>query len=158
MEGALKKGDTVRIRGQIIPGEVMEVKGNEALIAFGVMKVKVATDRLETLGKRLEELISLRPGRSFHSVNSEIHSRMANFRLTIDVRGKRAEEALNEVRKYIDEAVLLNVAEVTIIHGKGDGILLKVIRDLLKEIPEVKYFEDEKLERGGHGVTIVKFR
>ena len=151
-------GDTVRIAGQTTPGEVLEVKGREAMIAFGAMKVRVATDRLETLGKRLDELISLRPGRSFQSVTSEIHSRMANFRLTIDVRGKRAEEALSEVRKYIDEAILLNVAQVTILHGKGDGILLKVIRDLLKEIPEVKHFEDEKLERGGHGVTIVTFR
>mgnify|MGYP001766683272 FL=1 len=62
------------------------------------------------------------------------------------------------MRKYIDDAILLNVAQVTILHGKGDGILLKVIRDLLKEIPEVKHFEDEKLERGGHGVTIVTFR
>ncbi|HOW26740.1 MAG TPA: Smr/MutS family protein [Bacteroidales bacterium] len=154
----LKVGDTVRIAGQTTPGEVLEVKGREAMIAFGAMKVRVATDRLETLGKRLDELISLRPGRSFQSVTSEIHSRMANFRLTIDVRGKRAEEALSEVRKYIDEAILLNVAQVTILHGKGDGILLKVIRDLLKEIPEVKHFEDEKLERGGHGVTIVTFR
>jgi DNA mismatch repair protein MutS2 len=158
VEGTLKEGNTVRIRGQKTPGEVLEVKGKEALIAFGAIKVKVATDRLETLGKRLEELISLRPVRSFQSVTSEIHSRMANFRLTIDVRGKRAEEALGEVRKYIDEAILLNVAQVTIIHGKGDGILLRVIRDLLKEIPEVKHFEDEKLERGGHGVTVVTFR
>ncbi len=157
-EGKLKAGDTVRIRGQQTPGEVLEVKGKEALIAFGAMKVKVATDRLETLGKRLEELIGLRPVRSFQSVTSEIHSRMANFRLTIDVRGKRAEEALGEVRKYLDEAILLNVAQVTIIHGKGDGILFRVIRDLLKEIPEVKHFEDEKIERGGHGVTVVTFR
>ena len=154
----LKKGDTVRIIGQKVPGEVLEVKGNEVLIAFGTMMVKVAADRLETMAKRLEELISLRPVRSPGSVTGEIHSRMAAFRLTIDVRGKRAEEALSEVRKYIDEALLLSVPEVTIIHGKGDGILLKVIRDYLKEVPEVKHFEDEKLEHGGHGVTIVKFR
>ncbi len=154
----LKKGDTVRIVGQKVPGEVLEIKGNEVTIALGAMKVKVAADRLETMAKKLEELISLRPVRSPNSITSEIHSRMAAFRLTIDVRGKRAEEALGEVKKYIDEALLLNVAEVTILHGKGDGILLKVIRDYLKEVPEVKHFEDEKLELGGHGVTIVKFR
>jgi DNA mismatch repair protein MutS2 len=156
--GVLKAGDTVRIKGQQTPGEVMEVKGNEALIAFGTMKVKVAADRLEILGKKLQELIGLRPSRSFNSITNEINSRMANFKLTIDVRGKRAEEALGEVRKYIDEALLLNIAEVNIVHGKGDGILLQVIRDFLKTLPEVKHYADEHLERGGNGVTVVRFR
>ncbi|HNS17635.1 MAG TPA: Smr/MutS family protein [Bacteroidales bacterium] len=154
----LKKGDTVRISGQKVPGEVIDIKGNEVTIAFGSMKVRVAADRLETMAGKLEELISLRPVRSPGSITGEIHSRMAAFRLTIDLRGKRAEEALGDVRKYIDEALLLNIAEVRIIHGKGDGILLQVIRDYLKEVPEVKHFEDEKLEYGGHGVTVVKFR
>lgn len=154
----LKKGDTVRIKGQQAPGEVLEVKGGEALIAFGMMKVKVSADRLEMLDKKLKELTNLKPARSFESISSQIHARMAAFRLTIDVRGKRAEEALNEVKKYIDEAILLNIPEVTIVHGKGDGILLQVIRDFLKGIPQVIRYSDEHIERGGHGATIVKFR
>ena len=82
---------------------------------------------------------------------------MAHFKLSIDVRGKRADEALAEIQKYIDEAILLNIREVSILHGKGDGILRKVIRDYLKKTDEIEQFADEHVEKGGDGITLVKF-
>ncbi len=84
---------------------------------------------------------------------------MTNFKLTIDLRGNRAEEALEEVAKYIDEAVLLSIKEINILHGKGNGILRKLIREFLsKQKKEVASFTDAPPESGGNGVTKVSLR
>ena len=87
-----------------------------------------------------------------------MNAKMENFRLTIDVRGKRAEEALTLVQRYIDEAILLNMSEVNILHGKGNGVLRDLIRQYLRGINEVRSIADEELERGGNGITVVSFR
>ena len=83
---------------------------------------------------------------------------MANFKLQIDVRGKRGEEALEIVKQYIDDAILVNIGEVRILHGKGYGTLRSLIHDYLNMIPEIKSFKDEHIERGGHGITVVRFK
>ena len=87
-----------------------------------------------------------------------IHDRTANFKLSIDLRGKRVEEAIAVVRRHVDDAILLSIPEFTIIHGKGDGILRNVIRDYLKCIPEIKSLSEGHADRGGSGMTIVSFR
>ena len=94
----------------------------------------------------------------YSNIAEEINRKMANFNLQIDVRGKRGEEALDIVKQYIDDAVLLSISEVRILHGKGYGILRSLIHDYLSTIPEIKSFKDEHIERGGHGITVVKFR
>ncbi len=75
--------------------------------------------------------------------------------MQLDVRGKRGEEAVEMVRQYIDNAIVLNINEVKILHGKGFGILRNMIHDYLKSVSEVKQFKDEHVERGGQGITIV---
>lgn len=84
--------------------------------------------------------------------------KLQQFELTLDLRGKRAEESHSLLQRYIDDAILLSIPEVRILHGKGNGILRQVTRDYLAGIKEVKKYADEALERGGAGVTVVNFR
>ena len=85
----------------------------------------------------------------------DIHDKLATFKLQLDVRGKRGEEALDLVRKYVDEAILLNVKEFRILHGKGFGILRNLVHEYLRSVSEIRQFNDEHIERGGHGITVV---
>ena len=88
----------------------------------------------------------------------DINEKAANFNLSIDLRGKRVEEALPMLQKYVDEAILLSAGEINILHGKGDGILRPVVRDYLESIDEVINFGDAPLEMGGAGITRVYFK
>ena len=78
--------------------------------------------------------------------------------MSIDLRGKRADEAMSVLKKYIDDAILLNIGQVDILHGKGNGILRQIIREYLQTVEEVKGFDDAPLEYGGSGITRVFFR
>ena len=89
---------------------------------------------------------------------NDLNDKMANFKSNIDIRGKRAEEALSIIQSFIDDAIILSVNEVSILHGTGSGILRHIIRDYLGTIDEVKSFKDEHVERGGQGITIVNFK
>jgi DNA mismatch repair protein MutS2 len=100
---------------------------------------------------------SLSSGRTMTAYQN-IHDRSANFKLSIDLRGKKAEEAIAMVSRYIDDAILLGIPEITIIHGKGDGVLRQVVRDYLKNIKDVKSLQEGHPDRGGAGMTIVAFR
>ena len=84
-----------------------------------------------------------------------ITSKQESFSLTLDLRGKRADEAFLELQRFIDDAILLSMKEVRILHGKGTGALREVTRNYLKGVKEVKSYQDEALERGGAGVTVV---
>ncbi len=84
-----------------------------------------------------------------------MNDKLANFNHQLDVRGKRGEEAVDLVRQYIDDAILLNIREVRILHGKGFGILRTMIHEYLRTVSEVRQFQDEHIERGGHGITVV---
>ena len=83
---------------------------------------------------------------------------MQAFQLVLDIRGKRAEEAQSLLQHYIDDAIVLNINEVRILHGKGNGILRQITREYLAGIKEVKKFQDAPLESGGSGITMVTFR
>ena len=88
----------------------------------------------------------------------DMNDKIKNFKLQIDLRGMRVDEALSAVQHYIDDAVLLSVNEVSTLHGKGNGVLRQIVHDYLRRIPEVKNFADEAIERGGYGITVVYFR
>lgn len=94
----------------------------------------------------------------YKSYMDELHSKLASFHLTLDLRGKRVEEAWSLLQRYIDDAILLSLPEVKILHGKGNGVLRQVARDYLKSVKEVKDFRDEHVERGGAGITVVTFK
>jgi DNA mismatch repair protein MutS2 len=88
----------------------------------------------------------------------DLDQKLINYHMTLDLRGKRADEALSMLQRYIDDAILLNMNEVRILHGKGNGILRQVTRDYLRSIKEIKKYQDAPLEQGGAGITVVLFR
>jgi DNA mismatch repair protein MutS2 len=97
-------------------------------------------------------------GYAYQNMVNDMNARTANFRITIDVRGKRADETETLIQRYIDEAIMLHVSEVSILHGKGNGVLRSIIRNYLGSIPEVKQFSDASLETGGSGITLVTLK
>ena len=88
----------------------------------------------------------------------ELHQRQSEFSSVLDIRGKRVEEVLPLLVRFMDDAVLLSQSEVKILHGKGEGVLRKVVRDYLKTLKSVANFHDEHADRGGDGMTLVTLR
>ncbi|HPE42779.1 MAG TPA: Smr/MutS family protein [Bacteroidales bacterium] len=156
----LKAGDLVSIEEMDITGELISVSEHEAVVSFHSVKLRTSPEKLSKLSKRETRKQSLKQRRlgNSNSVTSDLNEKVSNFKLTIDLRGKRAEEALEQTAKYIDEAILLSVKEVNILHGKGNGILRKLIREFLSKQKEVAAFEDAPPETGGNGVTRVSLK
>lgn len=152
-------GDPVRIEGQSEIGEIEELSVSDALVAFKTVKLRVPLQRLVALEKPAGQQKTKKSfDYRYHNIINDINARLANFKLSIDVRGYRGEEAVTLIQRYVDEALLLNVPEVSILHGKGNGILRRMIREYLQSVHEVRTMSDEILERGGAGITVVRFR
>ncbi len=151
----VKTGDIVRVKGQETPGEVAQITGSVALVLFGSIQLRIAVDELEKTRKKSIRTTGTRSSSS--SVPFDIHARAAAFRPDIDLRSDRVDEALQKVQTHIDDAYLLGVPQIRILHGKGDGVLRPAIRSFLKEIPHVRRFRDEHPDRGGAGITVVDF-
>lgn len=147
---SIRPGDFVQLEGQQGSGEVIETDGKTALVQFGEFKIRLDVSRLK---KTSRTVISNKP-LSAPSV-IPIHEKRLLFNNLLDVRGKRVEEALPMVEQFIDTAILLGQAEVKILHGKGEGILRKAIREKLKTYPQVASLADEHVEQGGAGITVV---
>jgi len=106
-----------------------------------------------------EMFVPLSPkNRQYQSYLDDMHRKLQDFQVTLDLRGKRVEECISMLQLYIDDAVMLSIPEVRILHGKGNGILRQVTRDYLRSVKEVKSSKDELLERGGSGITVVVFK
>ncbi|MBK7174074.1 MAG: Smr/MutS family protein [Bacteroidales bacterium] len=150
-------GDQVTMEGQHEAGELVEITMHDALVAFRTVKLRVKLEKLELVTQQRKP-VQAKKSLAYNNMVNDLNARIANFRLKIDVRGYRAEEALNMIQKYIDESIMLHVPEVSILHGKGNGILRQTIRQYLQGVPEVKGFADETLEMGGSGITLVRFR
>jgi DNA mismatch repair protein MutS2 len=153
----LQVGSWARIKNQNIVGKIIEIREQEIILEAGQMILHVKSDKVMTskppaFGK------STSSGSRHHTTYQNIQDMSANFKLSIDLRGKKADEALEIVTKHVEDAVFLNIPEITIIHGKGDGVLRQVIRDYLKNISEVKSLNEGHPDRGGAGMTIVSFR
>jgi DNA mismatch repair protein MutS2 len=101
---------------------------------------------------------SVRPTTARTVLSVDISTRKLNFKDSVDVRGMRAVEALEVVQDLIDDALMVGVGGVTILHGKGTGALQQEIRRYLRSIPEVESAKDEHADRGGAGITVVRFR
>jgi len=148
-------GNRVRIPPQQTVGEVIEITGNEAVVSFGSLTMRSPVDKLINVGEEeLHEKVLFRKS-GYGNIINDLNDKLANFKLSLDLRGQRAEEATVNLQKYIDDALLLSIKEVKILHGKGNGVLRELIREQLRGISEVKRFADEKLELGGHGITVV---
>ena len=149
-------GDVVRIKGQRAVGEVIDKKDKNLVVAFGTIKTTVKVDQLEKLSNNQikKEYPSVRLLSSDDS--NSLSDRKLNFKLEIDVRGMRVEEALQAVTYYVDDAIQCNAGRVRILHGTGTGALRQVIRDYLKTVSEVCRFQDEHVQFGGSGITVVE--
>lgn len=151
-------GSRVRMIGQHETGEVTELSNNDAVVAFNTVTLRVKTKNLEVVALNTPVKKVVNRGISYQNMVNDMNARTANFRISIDVRGKRAEETETLIQRYIDEAVMLRVPEISILHGKGNGVLRSVIRNYLSGVHEVKNFADAPLESGGSGITIVTLK
>ncbi len=152
--GPIREGDAVKVKGQETPGEVEEISGKKALVVFGNIRMRVALDDLVKLKK---SAIKQQRKAGSQSSTFDLNARAAAFSPDLDIRSCRVDEALHKVQAHIDDAWLLGVPQIRILHGKGDGVLRPAIRNLLKETPQVHRFRDEHPDRGGAGVTVVDF-
>ena len=153
----IEVGTKVKLEGQEIPGVVKMIKGKKAQVAFGEMLIMVDVARLKAVSSA-EYRQSTRPTTARTVVSVDIRERKLNFRDTIDVRGMRAVEALEAVEDLVDDALMVGVSTVTILHGKGTGALKEEIRRYLRSVKDVASVADDHADRGGSGITIVTFK
>ena len=153
----IEVGSKVKLEGQDIPGVVQMIKGNKAQVAFGQMMIMVDLKRLKAVSSA-EFKQATRPTTARTVVSVDIRERKLNFRDTIDVRGMRAVEALEAVEDLVDDALMVGVSTVTILHGKGTGALKEEIRRYLRTVKDVATVADDHADRGGAGITIVTFK
>lgn len=155
----LKPGMFVSIDGMDITGELLSISAHEAVVGFNSVKLRTSPEKLKALSNKSQRMEERKQRRNnLTGMGSDINEKATQFKLTIDVRGKRAEETLETIGKYLDEAMLLSIKEISILHGKGNGILRRVIREFLSKMKDVSSFEDASLETGGSGITRVKMK
>ena len=153
----VETGSKVRMAGQDMVGVVQSVKGKKVQVAFGQILTTV-DKKLLTVVSNSEFREATRPQTARTVVSVDISARKLNFRDHIDVRGMRAAEALDAVQDFVDDALMVGVGSVSILHGKGTGALKEEIRRYLRTVPEVESAKDEHADRGGAGITIVTFK
>lgn len=155
-EKPISVGDTVKIKSSGAKGKVLEIKGNSADVALGNLRTTVKLKDLQLTQEAAQKTQKF----SFNLVSSHnsdiVHERSKNFKQQIDVRGMRADEALQAVCYYIEDAIMLDAGTVRILHGTGTGVLRQVIREYLRTMPQVKSFRDEHVDFGGAGITVVE--
>ena len=134
-------------------GEVIDINDDDIVISFNSIQVKTSKDKVVKTDKTN---ISTTKNKPKNDIYQTIHEKSIHFNLQLDIRGYRAEEAIAAMNTYIDDALLLSIHEINILHGKGNGILRQVVREYLANNNYVKSFHDEHIERGGHGITVVK--
>jgi DNA mismatch repair protein MutS2 len=154
----LRVGDTVCINELEIIGELLAISDTDATVQFGDVRLRTTADKLRKLSKTQAKKAANNPSYLRKSIMNDINEKAQHFNLTLDVRGQRGDEAVDNVAKYIDEATLLSIKEVSILHGKGNGILRKLIREYLSKQSCVQSFNDASLETGGAGITRVTLR
>lgn len=142
-------GTWVKLKDSELEGEVLSLSKDQAVVATGDIRTVVKLNRLQKVKRK-----KVKNG-SGSSAGLWQNREIARFSPEIDVRGMRGDEALAEIEQVIDRALMLNVNKLKLIHGKGDGILRKLIRDYLKKYDQVTALEDEHPDRGGDGVTYV---
>ena len=152
----LKPGDAVRLKGQTSAGEVIEVTGNQATVAFGMIKSTVKLDRLERVSRNQLKREAQKATFLSEQTTDEMHEKRLNFKQEIDIRGMRGDEALQTVTYFIDDAIQVGAQRVRILHGTGTGILRQLVRQYLATVPGVRNFHDEHVQLGGAGITVVE--
>lgn len=158
--GPLQVGEKVRIKSNGMVGEVSIVSDKAVTVIIGNIKSKMPLDKVERItSNEYKSAVKAapKPVAQTTSMDSSISERKLNFKMELDVRGQRVNEALDNVMHYIDDAIMLNVSSVRIIHGKGTGALRDEIQRFLRATPGVVSAKDESVQLGGSGVTVVTF-
>lgn len=159
----LAVGCCVRIKGQQTVGEIVSMTGKQATVAFGNLKSQVPLKRLEYVSKSQAKKAATHSALQgagsniYASVADSVRKRKLSFRDELDLRGFRADDALQEVMNYIDDAIMVGATEVRILHGTGTGALKQLVRDYLRMQHRVQSFHDGDPDRGGAGITVVEF-
>ena len=152
----IEVGSKVVLEGQQTPGVVQSLKGDKVQVAFGQLLTTVDRKRLRVVSNS-EYREATRPVTARTVVSVDVAARKLNFKDHIDVRGMRASEAVEAVQSFIDDALMVGVGSVTILHGKGAGALKEEIRRYLRTVPDIAGVADEHADRGGAGITVVTF-
>jgi DNA mismatch repair protein MutS2 len=150
----LTPGCPVKIKGQTSVGELLEVNGKNAVVAFGMIKTSIKLDKLErATGQQPKK----EQKSTFVSsqTQDEMYEKKLHFKQDIDVRGMRGDEALQAVTYFVDDAIQIGVGRVRILHGTGTGILRQLIRQYLETVSGIAHFQDEHIQFGGAGITVV---
>lgn len=156
-ETLIKVGDSVYITDIQTVGEITKLNGNEVTLSFNSISLKTNINKIVKISKKEARNVQ-RTGVSKLEgtrIGEIMNEKVSRFNTVIDLRGKRADESVQLLESFIDETILLNIHQVKILHGKGDGILRKVVRQYLSKRKEVLHFEDEMLELGGAGITVI---
>lgn len=148
-------GDSVRMKGQTSAGEVMDIQGKNAVVAFGMIKSTVKLDSLERVSKNQIKRESQKSTFVSSQTSDLTYDKKLNFKQEIDLRGMRGDEALQAVMYYIDDAIQIGAGRIRILHGTGTGALRQIIRDYLRTVNGVKNYQDEHVQFGGAGITVV---
>lgn len=148
----LRVGDLVQIKEQDAIGELVAIKGKSATVSFD--QVMLHTELKKLVHANTSEYKPKRR-RSVTSHTTDLEKTLGNFQITLDVRGKRADEVIPSLLNYIDEASLLHIRELRVLHGKGNGVLRNIVRDYLKTRPEIAWFKDDNPDSGGAGITLI---
>lgn len=154
----IQSGDYVRIKGQTTVGQVMEISGKNAVVMFGLMKTNVKIDRLERSDAPKPTTTIAKSTFVSSETQDRMYEKRLSFKQDIDVRGMRGDEAIQAVTYFIDDAILVGVSRVRILHGTGSGILRTLIRQYLATVPGVADFRDEHVQFGGAGITVVDLK
>ena len=155
----LKAGEKVRVKENGMVGEVVKVSAKAVVVAIGNISSKMPLDKVERITSNEFKSAVKETAKPVSAVqiDASITERKLNFKTEIDLRGARLSDALDQVSRYIDDAIMLGVSSVRIIHGKGTGVLRDEIQKLLRTVPGVASAKDEHIQLGGSGVTVVTF-
>ena len=155
----LKAGEKVRIKENGMVGEVVKVSAKAVVVAIGNISSKMPLDKVERITSNEYKSAVKETAKPVSTIriDSSITERKLNFKTEIDLRGERLSDALDQVSRYIDDAIMLGIGSVRIIHGKGTGVLRDEIQKLLRTVPGVASAKDEHIQLGGSGVTVVTF-
>ena len=153
----LKVGEKVRIKDNGLVGEVSRVSDKAVTVIVGNLSTKLPPERVERVTSNEFRAAVRETSKPRQVYDTGIAERKANFRLELDVRGQRVGEAIENVMRYIDDAIMLDVSSVRILHGKGTGALREEIQKYARTVPGVVSAADEHIQFGGSGVTVIKF-
>ena len=156
-ERKLGIGDYVRLNGQQTPGRIESISPTgEARVLFGMLHTNVPLERLIPADAPKDDKTFKAATFVSKQTRAAIDEKKLRFKPEIDLRGMRADEALQAVALFMDDAILLEQAQVRILHGTGTGALRQLTRNYLRTLGGVRAYHDEHVQMGGSGITVVE--